>query len=76
MSRTFRLKGFKNPWSHLGHPDWVYHGDFVSFWGRKAKAMLKKLTARKSRREPIMYDVNTDEQTTKYHLNEDPWGWD
>lgn len=75
MSRTFRFKGLKNPWRHL-IPDWVYHGDFVKGWGRKSKAMLKRLTARKSRREPIVYDENTDELTTKYHLNEDPWSWD
>ena len=53
-----------------------FYGDFVENWGRKNKAMLKKLTAKKSRKEKIVYDENTDEVSTKYHRNEDPWGFD
>ena len=74
MSRTFRRKGFKNPWIII--PNWAFYGDFVENWGRKNKAMLTKLTAKKSRKEKIVYDENTDEVSTKYHRNEDPWGFD
>ncbi len=73
MSRTFRRTDRKNNWIV---PDWWFHGDFVENWGRRSKAMLKKLTAKKSRKVPIIYDENTDEYSVKYHRNEDPWGFD
>ncbi len=74
MSRSFRRKGFKNPWIII--PDWEFFGDMVNNWSRRNKAMLKKLTAKKSRKVPIKYDEFTDEYSVKYHRNEDPWGFD
>jgi hypothetical protein len=74
MSRTIRRKNFKNPWAII--PDYAFHGDTLNYWSRKNKAMLKKLTTKKARKVPVIYDENTDEYSVKYHLNEDPWGFD
>lgn len=84
MSRTYRRKGCKHKFSFFIDlfsilnnkklSDWYYHSDmYRSFLNKK---LLKYFTKRHSRREPIIYDENNDEVTTKYKRHGDPWDWD
>lgn len=89
MSRTYRRKNSKmyRTWRFfisqiedlvekikaIEYHNWRFHSDCHRKYSQK---MLKKLTARRSRREPIVYDEETDESTTKYHRHDDKWNYD